>query len=412
VLDHYKLPGWLTVLQAVAWIALRDFESVILAGSAVTLSSSQLQAKCAGTALTFELFDQTRRARSAAEQAEGMDAELALAALLRALEGLGPSKIYANGQRVGTTITEQISNLDWPQLTLRPGYPSPSDIAVCLRVEQTHQRPSRIVWEDVRLLGEDVSRAWPALRGPTELSYRQSRTFAHMELVGDEVPKPAHPARSEFIWAGDALRLLAFGEVVTPHPPDMELLSAWRAVQQGSTALCDALAQGKLVAQGGRATWVRRQRTQSVFEAIPASFFSDPAATINLASWAVFDSAKLGWEEYQLARQREAQEWAHVMLPADFRSHLPGASVAEPEDEKARYRTGVQGRPSSRQYVEAEFERRREANLASPSLGQEAAYLTQWLAETHPQAPRMKARGIENAIREIYGELRKSKATK
>lgn len=69
------------------------------------------------------------------------------------------------------------------------------------------------------------------------------------------------------------------------------------------------------------------------------------------------------------------------------------------------YQSGVSGRPTSRSLIVVEMERRHGAGLLEESLAKEAAELSTWLQATHPQAPQMIPKTIEEAIRTEYREL-------
>jgi hypothetical protein len=64
------------------------------------------------------------------------------------------------------------------------------------------------------------------------------------------------------------------------------------------------------------------------------------------------------------------------------------------------YKTGAPGRPTSMQLVEQEHTRRVCAGETAPSIKAEARYLEKWRKDTHPAAPRLTAKTIENKLRE------------
>ena len=71
-------------------------------------------------------------------------------------------------------------------------------------------------------------------------------------------------------------------------------------------------------------------------------------------------------------------------------------------------RTGVAGRPTSRQFVEREHERRMVSGEAHGSVAGEAEHLARWLKQHHPDAPPMTAKTIENTIRAAHRRPLKS----
>jgi hypothetical protein len=56
--------------------------------------------------------------------------------------------------------------------------------------------------------------------------------------------------------------------------------------------------------------------------------------------------------------------------------------------------------------VEGEMVLRAKAGQLHRSLREEAGYLSNWLAENHPNAPRAKPKAIENSLRDKYRKLR------
>jgi hypothetical protein len=76
---------------------------------------------------------------------------------------------------------------------------------------------------------------------------------------------------------------------------------------------------------------------------------------------------------------------------------------------KAVYETGAPGRPTSMQFIRAEFETRSLAGLLAPTITQEAAALSTWLSQAHPDAPRVKPKTIKNQLGDAYRNARAQK---
>lgn len=126
------------------------------------------------------------------------------------------------------------------------------------------------------------------------------------------------PARPGFMWAGDALRLLAWGEVVYPSPAGMLVVEALKRVQEASSRLCDALAAGKVKATGRRGKAATYRMTKVDIEEIPAAYFR-PGIGINLASWAHIADERVMLDPV-LQPDDEAFDWGEVtLLEADVR---------------------------------------------------------------------------------------------
>jgi hypothetical protein len=74
------------------------------------------------------------------------------------------------------------------------------------------------------------------------------------------------------------------------------------------------------------------------------------------------------------------------------------------------YSTGAPGRPSSKHLVKPELRRRAENGLLLSTLTEEAGHLSRWLEETHPGAPPMTQKTIENSLRALYHSLKKTRS--
>jgi hypothetical protein len=157
-----------------------------------------------------------------------------------------------------------------------------------------------------------------------------------------------------------------------------------------------------------------------------------PLTTVEIppAAWGAARIA-LGWEGPSTLPGRRPHSGLRVQPPPAGSVRLPGnvtllgvrvfamasardtktAGPAEPEVEPHAgeppqdpdiYRTGVAGRPTSRQLVEREHGRRLSAGEAYGSVAQEARQLAAWLTLHHPEAPAMTAGTIENTIRAAH----------
>ena len=65
-------------------------------------------------------------------------------------------------------------------------------------------------------------------------------------------------------------------------------------------------------------------------------------------------------------------------------------------------RTGAPGKPSAIRVIEAEHQRRITCGEAIDSVGEEAAYLKDWLDRSYPGAPKTTKKTIENRIRAAH----------
>jgi hypothetical protein len=90
---------------------------------------------------------------------------------------------------------------------------------------------------------------------------------------------------------------------------------------------------------------------------------------------------------------RRGARWRRLMvLKADVAHYWPFAAALD-------HRTGAPGRPSAMHLVEEEYRARWARGEAQSSIGAEAEYLSQWLANAHPTVPRVTAKTICNRLR-------------
>jgi hypothetical protein len=80
-----------------------------------------------------------------------------------------------------------------------------------------------------------------------------------------------------------------------------------------------------------------------------------------------------------------------AVLKADVARCWPFAAALD-------HRTGAPGRPSAMHVVEEEHRARWARGEAQSSISAEAAYLSQWLTNTHPTMPRVTAKTIRNRL--------------
>jgi hypothetical protein len=94
--------------------------------------------------------------------------------------------------------------------------------------------------------------------------------------------------------------------------------------------------------------------------------------------------------------------WTHLQVKkADVLREIKFEDRSEAL-EPAPYKSGAPGRPSSNNLVKAEFDARCGRGEAAVSLKLEAIALAEWLGTTHPGAPQLTAKTIENQIRAAF----------
>ena len=100
--------------------------------------------------------------------------------------------------------------------------------------------------------------------------------------------------------------------------------------------------------------------------------------------------------------------------------HPPGSEASAISGELAasdtavspdRYRTGFPGRPTIKDFILAEFQRRAEAGEVERTLAAEARVLQKWAKQEYPEAPALAPRTIENQIRAEYRHYKAKEPT-
>ena len=218
-------------------------------------------------------------------------------------------------------------------------------------------------------------------------------------------------AESKPTWtATEALTWLAFGRPQTwdqyDHVnPDPRSLAMWDSANR---QLRNAIANERVTAWAVRADDPKQELVsvpaQVAFRAI--QFRED---RIEPDEDAPSDEEDAFWA---------GNKWTQVRFRAMQIMALRPLAAADDTEEvappKPSYRTGVQGRPSSKHLVEAEMRRHFETGQLHTTLSAEVNSLGEWLTAQHPDAPPMTKKGAENALRHLYKELlrRKNEAPK
>jgi hypothetical protein len=157
-----------------------------------------------------------------------------------------------------------------------------------------------------------------------------------------------------------------------------------------------------------------------------------PPVDIPALAWGAAEIA-LGWEKATWRPGSKPHSGYNSPPPAPGSVTLPGGikllgvrvfavsprvasptepQVQQPADEPADgvevYRTGVPGRPTSKQLVEQEHARRLAEGKAHVTLADEARHLAAWLVQRHPHAPSLTAGSVENSVRRAHRRAMKS----
>jgi len=124
--------------------------------------------------------------------------------------------------------------------------------------------------------------------------------------------------------------------------------------------------------------------------------FSDPSLELMLSEELCLVSHPYiddeHWRDGDSLQDRSGARWRRLMvLKADVARYWPFAAALD-------HRTGAPGRPSAMHLVELEHRARWARGEALSSIGAEAEYLSQWLANTHPTLPTVRAKTIRNRL--------------
>lgn len=109
------------------------------------------------------------------------------------------------------------------------------------------------------------------------------------------------------------------------------------------------------------------------------------------------------WAEYMNTKIRLLFDDVDREFPAPQTTNPPNGPLSGPE---TTYRTGVAGRPTSKDLVKREMQRRAEKGDLSSSLAAEIRKLRDWLKRQHPDAPQLTQSALQNALRDDYRKLK------
>jgi hypothetical protein len=145
---------------------------------------------------------------------------------------------------------------------------------------------------------------------------------------------------------------------------------------------------GDLITQlsGGRLTAIGLRKGTGDPKAVPPTHWS----------YLEFRDDPLGAAAKKPDRKRAAN-WIDLTFDRDeVLAVWPAADLPDP------YRSGLQGRPTIRHLILAQFRDRAEAGQCEAKLAQEARVLHRWATANHPRAPVTTPQTIENLIRNEY----------
>ena len=132
------------------------------------------------------------------------------------------------------------------------------------------------------------------------------------------------------------------------------------------------------------------------------------------------DKICIGWDNDLIDYFNNDGEWAEChdekirlhRTDIDSEFPTPEKSVVTRENaagiEKPVYRTGLAGRPSSKQLARQQMHRRASEGKLCDKLVEEVRELCEWLQKSHPDAPPATAKTLANALREDHRRLKHS----
>jgi hypothetical protein len=112
--------------------------------------------------------------------------------------------------------------------------------------------------------------------------------------------------------------------------------------------------------------------------------------------WAGYEARKIRVFRAEIDREFLASE---TIIPDDPPRNEPEGKI---------YRTGVAGRPTSKQLALQEMRRRADDGNLCSTLGEQSREMCLWLKEQHPEAPQLTAKALENGLRHEYWRLKRS----
>jgi hypothetical protein len=196
------------------------------------------------------------------------------------------------------------------------------------------------------------------------------------------------------------------------------------AADDAKQQLLEALFEGAIYSEG--VTWYEGPLAYE-----PASIKYDKWTPINLGKWShercakqndtyLLDTISVHWKDDTIEYFDSDGEWARRvdseirLRCTDIDREFPvREALAEPivppsAPVEPPYRTGVAGRPSSRDLARQEMQRRANEGDLCSSLAKETRELCLWLKREHPEAPQPTQKTLENSLRDDYRMLKRS----
>lgn len=165
----------------------------------------------------------------------------------------------------------------------------------------------------------------------------------------------------------------------------------WTAVTEWIKRECEAGDVGALIIHEGRRV------------AVPTDIWPSPDRIIQMNLW---ENGTAILKFYGGGGAMRDIKGGVLINSAELNGSLAQRLVGTDEVSSQPLRTGAPGRPTSRHLVEQEFKVRANAGRLEDTLADEAAFLSRWLQETHPNAAPMTERTVQNSIRVAYRQQR------
>lgn len=208
-------------------------------------------------------------------------------------------------------------------------------------------------------------------------------------LHGDAMDQPIPLSREEE-------RDDQIARVLTPEAAEDHISDGREQFKESREVLLAALTDELLHAEVDEPTGAERYT-------VPVWIWQSSAAhtTITTGLLEIHSGSLMHWRKFHHCPcfiQRAAfDDWLETTLGATEKD------VSQPDI----YRTGAPGRPSIIHLIEDEYDRRAIRREVRGTLSAEADDLAKWAAKTHPRAPSITSKTIQNRLRDKYRHVTK-----
>jgi hypothetical protein len=225
--------------------------------------------------------------------------------------------------------------------------------------------------------------------------------------------------RRKYSWLSDAVQIIA-ERLASPEPKGHQYTDYCEV--KAKQELLEALFEGVIRAEGVRCYPADPPSHEppsieyNVWQEIDRNFWSHERCEATGCAYRI-DTGLVYWSHNYIDYYNSDGDWAECMdhkirglnddIDEAFPVVVPNAyEMSEASKEKAVYRTGAAGRPTSMYLAIREMHRRAAEGMLREKLSWEARELREWLQQTHPDAPVPKPKTLTNGLREDYNKLK------